>query len=259
MSGADRLQRAYRFTVVPEHLIRDMRLDDRAFRLWCLLDRYAGAKDAAFPSRRTLAEDLGCSRESIDRSLKRLVDAGWLAKELREAGGTNLYTLLESSSSQVTPAPLVTSDEGGGASPMTQGVVTSDEGGAAPVTTPVVTHDAQKEPSQEPSPKDPGAKAPSGAKTRGTRLPADWEPGEGLRQWFREQPFSALVDPRAETETFKDYWTAQPGQKGVKVDWDATWRNWIRKTAERRGGNVRTLPLSDGDRARAAAFHQGSR
>jgi hypothetical protein len=27
---------------------------------------------------------------------------------------------------------------------------------------------------------------------------------------------------------FKDYWIAQPGQKGVKLDWSATWRNWIR-------------------------------
>ena len=31
-------------------------------------------------------------------------------------------------------------------------------------------------------------------------------------------------------EKFKDYWIAQPGQKGVKLDWDATWRNWVRST-----------------------------
>jgi phage terminase Nu1 subunit (DNA packaging protein) len=28
---------------------------------------------------------------------------------------------------------------------------------------------------------------------------------------------------------FVDYWIAQPGQKGVKTDWDATWRNWMRR------------------------------
>lgn len=27
---------------------------------------------------------------------------------------------------------------------------------------------------------------------------------------------------------FRDYWIAQPGQKGVKLDWSATWRNWVR-------------------------------
>ena len=27
---------------------------------------------------------------------------------------------------------------------------------------------------------------------------------------------------------FKDYWISQPGQRGVKLDWFATWRNWCR-------------------------------
>lgn len=29
-------------------------------------------------------------------------------------------------------------------------------------------------------------------------------------------------------DRFRDYWTAQPGQKGIKLDWAATWRNWVR-------------------------------
>lgn len=27
---------------------------------------------------------------------------------------------------------------------------------------------------------------------------------------------------------FFDYWIAQPGAKGRKLDWSATWRNWVR-------------------------------
>jgi hypothetical protein len=27
---------------------------------------------------------------------------------------------------------------------------------------------------------------------------------------------------------FRDYWIAVAGQRGVKLDWDATWRNWVR-------------------------------
>ena len=27
---------------------------------------------------------------------------------------------------------------------------------------------------------------------------------------------------------FQDYWLSVPGQKGVKKDWLATWRNWCR-------------------------------
>jgi hypothetical protein len=32
---------------------------------------------------------------------------------------------------------------------------------------------------------------------------------------------------------FRDYWAAVPGQKGVKLDWPATWRNRIRQICER--------------------------
>jgi hypothetical protein len=37
------------------------------------------------------------------------------------------------------------------------------------------------------------------------------------------------VDYKNEHATFVDYWIAQPGQKGVKSDWEATWRNWMRR------------------------------
>jgi len=29
-------------------------------------------------------------------------------------------------------------------------------------------------------------------------------------------------------ETFKDYWVSKAGQQGVKLNWFATWRNWVR-------------------------------
>lgn len=32
---------------------------------------------------------------------------------------------------------------------------------------------------------------------------------------------------------FSDYWISQPGQKGRKSDWIATWRNWVRNDRER--------------------------
>lgn len=36
----------------------------------------------------------------------------------------------------------------------------------------------------------------------------------------------------SEWPKFHDYWVAQPGQRGVKKDWLATWRNWLRKSKE---------------------------
>ena len=38
------------------------------------------------------------------------------------------------------------------------------------------------------------------------------------------------IDPRKTFDAFRDYWIAQPGSKGVKADWIATWRNWVRNT-----------------------------
>lgn len=50
-----------------------------------------------------------------------------------------------------------------------------------------------------------------------------------------------------ETARFVDYWRAQPGQRGVKTDWPATWRNWMRKAQDdvRPANGTRTaLPVA---------------
>ena len=63
--------------------------------------------------------------------------------------------------------------------------------------------------------------------TRGTRLPADWKPNAELVAWSKaERPD---LDLRKVFEEFKDYWSSVAGSGGVKLNWDATWRNWVRK------------------------------
>ncbi|WP_242089207.1 hypothetical protein [Curtobacterium sp. DN_7.5] len=64
---------------------------------------------------------------------------------------------------------------------------------------------------------------------RGTRLDEHWVPEDDLIAQMRVECPS--VDLRAEHRVFVDYWIAQPGQKGVKTDWPATWRNWMRRKA----------------------------
>ena len=39
-----------------------------------------------------------------------------------------------------------------------------------------------------------------------------------------------ILVPSYNSLFFKDYWISQAGQKGVKLDWFATWRNWVRST-----------------------------
>lgn len=71
---------------------------------------------------------------------------------------------------------------------------------------------------------------------RATRLPTGWTPSAvTIAQMGTERPGVALKDEHLK---FVDYWVAQPGQRGTKLDWDATWRNWIRNAAAPRGGAV---------------------
>jgi hypothetical protein len=62
---------------------------------------------------------------------------------------------------------------------------------------------------------------------RGTRLPADWEPDEEDRAFCKAHGFSAETT----AAVFRDHWISVPGAKGLKLDWHATFRNWVRKDA----------------------------
>lgn len=53
-------------------------------------------------------------------------------------------------------------------------------------------------------------------------FPLEWE------QFCKET--RPELSPVKTFDQFKDYWIAQAGQKGVKLDWFATWRNWVRST-----------------------------
>lgn len=65
-----------------------------------------------------------------------------------------------------------------------------------------------------------------GPRKRGKRLPDGWTP----QQKTREQIIAECpgVDLRREHLKFVDFWQAKAGKDASKVDWDATWRNWMR-------------------------------
>jgi uncharacterized protein YdaU (DUF1376 family) len=87
---------------------------------------------------------------------------------------------------------------------------------------------------QEPITKnqEPVIKKQETGKQRGSRLPADCLlPTDWFHFCKQERP--DLV-PKQVFDEFRDYWIAQPGQKGVKTDWDATWRNWVRRQNQAR-------------------------
>lgn len=75
--------------------------------------------------------------------------------------------------------------------------------------------------------------AKASSKSKGSRLNSEWSLPKAWGEWAMEQGLSEVC-VRRESERFKDYWAGVAGQKGVKLDWQATWRNWIRKALEDR-------------------------
>ena len=65
-------------------------------------------------------------------------------------------------------------------------------------------------------------------KTLGKRLASDFSFPKEWEQFCQQT--RPELSPVKTFDQFKDYWIAQAGQKGVKLDWFATWRNWVRST-----------------------------
>ena len=69
---------------------------------------------------------------------------------------------------------------------------------------------------------------------RAQRLPDGWTPAD------EPELIAKLGVNRQhvarELERFIDYWISQPGARGRKVNWQATWRNWLRRSVEIQSG-----------------------
>lgn len=69
---------------------------------------------------------------------------------------------------------------------------------------------------------------------RSRQMQQDWQPDAEALAWAREK--YPHVDEQKEREKFRDYWRSR-GE--VRRDWQAAYRNWIRREAEymaERGG-----------------------
>lgn len=70
-------------------------------------------------------------------------------------------------------------------------------------------------------------------KKRATRLPEDWKPNRDYYEAAKnEKPDMTDEWFSLVAHKFKDYWVAKSGKDATKMDWLATWRNWIRREVE---------------------------
>lgn len=81
-----------RFAALPVWVL-DAEISDRAVRLYAVLQTYLTGRDgAAWPSRQALADRLRCSVDTLDRTIRELVDAGAVEVSHRYAPGKQMHT-----------------------------------------------------------------------------------------------------------------------------------------------------------------------
>lgn len=86
------------------------------------------------------------------------------------------------------------------------------------------------------------------ASPRGSRLSIQTLPTEWKEFAIKERPD---LNPEGVFENFRDWWTAAAGSKGIKADWLATWRIWVRNQKSSSGVN-KQLQLEARNRAAVA-------
>ena len=108
----------------------------------------------------------------------------------------------------------------------------------------------QSEPVEDDPPPDaPPLAAPTkrlkgSVSPRGTRLPEDWVLPKQWGEWALSETSLTAPAVRLEAAKFGDYWRAKAGREAVKLDWQATWRNWVRTAADRAQGSAKSYPNS---------------
>lgn len=75
---------------------------------------------------------------------------------------------------------------------------------------------------------------------KGSRLSKDWVLPKDWGNWALEKglPRDKVI---LEAEKFRNYWTSKSGSGATKVDWMATWHNWILKACEDFGSENKTF------------------
>lgn len=68
---------------------------------------------------------------------------------------------------------------------------------------------------------------------RGARLKPDWRPSVENIAYAVTEGFTEAEAERI-AANFRDYWIAASGSTAAKLDWSATWRQWVRRERDRR-------------------------
>jgi DNA-binding transcriptional MocR family regulator len=239
-----------RLCIIPSDAVSDKRLTHVQLRVLLAIGSYTGKDRAAFPKQQTVADMLGLARETVNRALAALKRFGYIEIEhqRRSDGGQreNLYWVKLDPIEQAPCDELVTP-------PVTLFNHTPrDAIGSHPRT----IHKNDKTIAKAivaPQPPDPSESKSTGrvrSAARGNRIAPNWAPT--ITDYaFASSAGMTREDINREADKFRDYWIAKSGREACKLDWSATWRNWVRSDFRKRNGSGSGNASRNGSRTEA--------
>ena len=215
------------YTLVSNEWLRDRRLSAKAKGLLAYIVSHTSGWSLTIAQ---MCDEMADSRTSIDSGLAELVSTGYLkrSRERGRDGRLSAYSYL------VTP-PLVEATADYPPWKTYTGPDQAEQGVSA-------AHDqstestVETERTKKTTPSEKKTNEKTSRADRATKLPEDWKPGEALMKWCLSVVPGGRWSPESrqfvldQHGRFADHWRAT-GKRFV--DWDATWRNWMRKAFER--------------------------
>ena len=207
-------------TTVPNWMLAADDVSAHMVLVYAALGTWTDREGTAWPAIPKIAKRAKMSERSARQALRDLEALG-LVETLRRAapnGGqtSNLYRL----HTTATPRQEM-------------------QGGVQEMQGPPARGADEQEPLEQPPAKAGGEK-----RARATRIPEPFIVTAEMWAWCHEKGFD-LPWAREQTERFVDYWRGIPGQRGTKLDWPGTWRNWLRRSWDDRrapAANTRETP-----------------
>lgn len=215
-----------RYAFVPAEALAGERLTKTDLLVLLALGRFANARTGeAFPSQRKVAALARCTRQTVNRTVKRLAAFGWVDIQARsnERGGrtSSLYRLSFNRTGDVVPIATAS---------VASGVTTNSEGEES---------------------KDKYRSAPG---SRAAPLPVDWQP-DGAASELAKSELGLSGDAYADAiGEFRDYWFSQGELVGAcRANWNVVFRNHLRQRFHKLGATRSSTKPHVGGRSRGAA------
>lgn len=236
-----------RYTIFAARAVFDTRLTAMDVRVLAALGTFSDRQGWCRPSQTTIAKRIGSNRTWVNASIKRLVDAGYV-QSVKQTNDTraqtvNLYrVLMDLSAPEAAVETLSTGEileflpvshsdtplsgiqtglhaapaEAVSAQHVDPLSVPTDTPLSVPTDTPCLLQQTQNIPIEH-----------SQRNKRASRLPATWAPRAEEVAFGKEGGLSD-AEVLAAADHMRDWAASSP--KASKLDWDRTFRNWLRTT-----------------------------